>query len=144
MRIEKVRCGSCIYGAGPLNIFRCNYAGLTGRTRKGQPPENCTYFRPGRRLETPEEAARWQKARQKEAKRRRNSPDWEKGGDLYRQGQNDGEIARALGCSRGAVLQWRRRNGLRANAGPVNREGWHGDQHQESTAVHGEFFIHPG
>lgn len=122
MKAEKDRCGKCMYGAGALSVFRCNYAGLTGRTRKAQPPEACTYFRAGQRLVTPEEAARQQEARQKKPECRKTARglDWEKGWDLYQQGKNDGEIAREMGCSTGAVFRWRKRNGMPPNAEP----GW--------------------
>jgi len=120
-------CDRCVFRAEQNRPFRCNYAYLTGKTRKGQPPENCTYFQAGQRLETPEEAERFLSAERKpvcwkkpNCRRVAGGPDWEVGWDLYQQGWNDGEIARALGCGTGTVYQWRKRNGLSANAAP----GW--------------------
>lgn len=42
---------------------------------------------------------------------------------LYARGLNDAEIARQQGVNPTAVLYWRRRRGLPANAGNVRREG---------------------
>ena len=36
---------------------------------------------------------------------------------LYKQGLNDGQIAKAVGCSRSGIWHWRKINNLPANAG---------------------------
>lgn len=86
-----------------------------------EPPEQCTYFRRGDRLETPEKAKQYlEKMRAKALKQQRPKYDWAKAEELYRAGMNDSEIAAAIGCSISGAATWRKRKGLKANAKP----GW--------------------
>lgn len=114
---KKEKCDQCVFRSRVF-AYRCNFAYLTGHTRKAVPPEACKDFIAGGRLETPEEAkALWETMEKKAARKERKKPDWDRGLELYRLGKNDGEIAVELGVSVGAVCGWRRRNGLPANAG---------------------------
>ena len=118
------KCGKCVYRAEEHLSYRCNFAYLTGKTRLAEPPEKCTHFQEGPRLETPEDAGRYIQAR----KRRPGGGakvkyDWEKGRELYDQKKNDREISREMGVSVGAVKAWRKREGLPAN---VKAGGNHG------------------
>lgn len=114
---KKEKCKQCVFRSRVF-AYRCNFAYLMGHTRKAEPPEKCTHFIAGERLETPEEAkALQEKLEKKAARKERKKPDWSRGLELYRLGRNDGEIAGELSVSVGAVCGWRRRNGLPANAG---------------------------
>ena len=99
--------------------YRCNYASLMGHTRRAQPPEQCTYFREGKRMETPEEAkAMLDKQTRKAARKVRDKTDWGRGLELYHQGLIDKEIAKELKVVSSTICGWRKRNGLSPNAGP--------------------------
>lgn len=127
---EKLRCHECMFRADPLKLWGCNYEGVTGHTRMAQPPEKCTYFRKGERLQdrhTGTEALRPDRVRRDNAKRLpppvEPKYDWEKAQELYALGKNDGEIARVLECPPNSVRSWRRRNNLPANAKAGGKRG---------------------
>ena len=47
----KRKCGECIYRAHKYAPYSCNYATITGKTRKAVPPEKCRKFKAGERME---------------------------------------------------------------------------------------------
>lgn len=132
--MKQSRCERCIYRSAPGMPYRCNYAAITGHTRKAVPPGRCRKFREGERIDpdkreprsTPdkkrEACAPEQKARNGMPRRQQRTPgpkpkyDWEEARRLYGQGANDGQIGRALGCRPQLVCAWRRRWGLPANS----------------------------
>lgn len=97
---ERCRHPDCVYRnrRDPVNMGRCNYLELTGRSRTAGLPEelrlpcNCPcYEGNGEPAAQPEE-------------------DWrEKALRLYEAGATDSEIAEALGFARERVGKWRRR-----------------------------------
>ena len=102
----------------------CDYATITGRTRKAQPPEECTYFVKGGRIEPAKYdpvliAQRKNKNRKKAGVKPKH--DWEYGKSLYERGFNDGEIARKMNITPQVVCQWRQRNDLPANTNSGGR-----------------------
>ena len=119
--MEEMRCKECAFRGKPGKNM-CDYAWLVGHTRKAQPPEKCTYFIAGEKLETSEAAAEFLKKRaepkavETQTKPGRKTVNWERAEELYRTGANDGEIAREIGVSPPTVCNWRRRNQLTANA----------------------------
>lgn len=131
--MAKSKCSACVFRTGALRMYRCNYAWLTGRTRRGQPPEACTYFIAGERLDSPQEAAKFLARRKgsgaaaagKPKQSERPKYDWAKAETMYRGGANDGEIAREIGAKPATVFQWRKRRGLPANA---RAGGLHGNR----------------
>ena len=129
-----VKCERCMYRARPHAGYQCDYYAITGHTRRAVPAARCRRFREGARLSAAEEdilppavrtspkAARTGKeakegaaAPPKEAGSRRMLYDWEKACVLYSQGESDGAISRALGCTSKAVGNWRKRMGLPLN-----------------------------
>jgi len=116
---KKDRCEECVYRGYNMSQNRCDFALLTGRTRKAQPPEKCSYFIPGPRLVSthvtlPGEEAAYVKAT---GLRPRTKYDWDAVMCLYRKGMNDGEISRETGIPKRTVHGWRYRNHLPSNAG---------------------------
>lgn len=129
----KRKCGECIYRAHKYAPYSCNYATITGKTRKAVPPEKCRKFKAGERMEERDDIVISEDSSRKPAqkpvtirkpkaqKRKRSAPpDWELGMRLWKAGMNDREIGENLGVCASAVLQWRQRNGLPANAS----QGW--------------------
>ena len=127
------KCGKCIYRAHKYAPYSCDYATITGKTRKAVPPEKCRKFKAGERMEERDDIVISEDSSRKPAqkpvtvrtpkaqKRKRSGPpDWELGMRLWKAGMNDREIGENLGVCASAVLQWRRRNGLPANAS----QGW--------------------
>ena len=122
------KCDSCVFRAGKGEPNHCDYAALTGRTRKAEPPERCTHRIEGKRLETREEANRLLDSQAKTPKKKEPAKatkeikriDWELGRKLYDEKQSDAEIAEALGCTSSAVTGWRKRRGLPPN----HTKGW--------------------
>lgn len=122
------KCDGCVFHAGAGAANRCDYAALTGWTRKAEPPERCTHRIEGKRLETREEANRLLDSQAKTPKKKEPAKatkeirriDWELGRKLYDEKQSDAEIAEALGCTSSAVTGWRKRRGLPPN----HTKGW--------------------
>lgn len=50
---EGDRCAQCVYRAAELAQNRCDYAVVTGRTRRAQPAASCTFFQAGKRIFPP-------------------------------------------------------------------------------------------
>lgn len=128
--MKRAKCDTCAFRAEEHRIFRCNYVYLTGHTRMAEPPEKCTYFRKGKRLESPKETERFLASGAKFAGTRTRRPgagakakyDWSIAWTLYGQGKNDGEISRVMGVASNTVTSWRRREGLPANAAAGGRK----------------------
>lgn len=116
MAKKKGKCGQCTFRAEEHKVYACDYVLFTGQTRKGQPQENCTYFRKGPRLTKPLQAVPLVSG----TTRCKSKFDWKRGRELYDAGLNDQQIADALGCSNCTVFSWRKQNGLSANAA----RGW--------------------
>lgn len=120
-RKKQVRCSKCVFRAESTKPWKCNYEGVTRHTRKGQPPEKCTYFKEGGRL--PDKHSGTETLRLDRIVREGNEVqkkgsarhDWVKGRLLYDQGKTDREIGEAIGCGKNTVTTWRRRNKLKAN-----------------------------
>lgn len=115
--MKKPKCDACVFRAEAHQGYRCNYVWLMGHTRRAEPPEACTYFRAGKRLESPEKAEQFINGRKRQPKAK-TKYDWGRAEQLYREGRNDGEIARVIGCTPGGVLTWRKRKGFTVNARP--------------------------
>jgi len=118
----KTKCGTCIYRADCEAPYECDYASITGHTRKAESPENCSYYIKGDRLGREEKAAAKKQGvgyveRPEKSFRggRRPEYDWEKAKKLYDLGCNDGEIGRLMGIRPQTVCLWRRRKGLESN-----------------------------
>ena len=109
------KCRKCIYGSGRTD-YLCNYAGVTGQTRKAQPPEVCKYFRPKKKGEPPMLAVAARRETGYKIKERPKKYDWDRAKDLYDAGLKDGQIARELGCRIQAVYLWRKRVNRPPNA----------------------------
>ena len=95
---------------------RCDFVALTGRSRKAQPAEKCTFFVKGERLAPvrvtlPGEEAVYTALKPGE------KHDWEPAMELYKKGMNDGEISKLTGIPKGTIHGWRRRHSLPANWG---------------------------
>lgn len=78
----------------------------------------CTYFQEGERIPigSKEAFGMVQTERQKRKRGgRKTKHDWELALELYKNGKNDGQICRALGCNPSVVREWRLREGLKAN-----------------------------
>ena len=110
----KSKCLGCEFSSGRSD-YLCNYCGITGKTRKAQPPEECTYFRPMHHLRKLVEKVMEEKP-EPEVKNRLEKYDWSIGRELHAMGLNDGMIAKTLGCKSHTVYLWRKRNGLPPNA----------------------------
>lgn len=118
----KPDCKKCMFRAYPWYPYQCEYAGITGRTRKAQEPEKCTYFKEGKRMEKQEYRLMEELRKLKQTGRKRapgagpkEKYDWAFAMQLHRLHMNDGQIGRALGCSPMTVRDWRKRNNLPAN-----------------------------
>lgn len=114
---KKTRCSRCVFRADPLKIYKCNYEGITGHTRKGQPPEECTYFKEGARIDDPHKRTKAMTVVRRRRKPGGGKPkyNWDRALELYLEGKNDGEIGREIGCAAHTVNQWRHRVNLIAN-----------------------------
>lgn len=108
----KIRCPECIYRAAKFSEYACDYAGITGHTRRAVPPERCKHFEPGKPLA----GARGEKPKGRpiciNPVRRRTRYDWEKAKRLYDQKWSDPKIADAMGCRVQSVWEWRKREKL--------------------------------
>lgn len=130
MAKNEPKCHKCVFRAESCK-HGCDFAYLMfPATRKGQPPEECTYFVKGKRLESQEEARRLfgtggTGSRPRKTKRSgagaKEKHDWKRARKLYDLGWNDGQIGRALGCSPHTVCTWRKREALPANTGVGGR-----------------------
>lgn len=125
MSESKLKCGKCIFRGKAYDVVGCDYATITGKTRKAQPAEKCTFFIAGARME-PEE---YRNLHGEEIKPRKRLPgggakpkyDWEWAKELYDRGLNDGEIGRVMGIRPQTISLWRGRNRLPANTTPGGR-----------------------
>ena len=115
MAKKQDKCAKCIWRQEGNLPYRCDYASKTGKTRKAQPAEECTYFETGEKKVSPLKSAE-----NLYPGRKGDKYDWERGFQLHREGMTDPQIAKELGCSDSAVLCWRKRCGLKANA----HRGW--------------------
>lgn len=117
-KTEGPKCNTCIYRAAVFAPYVCDYAYLTGETRKAQLPEECSYYKKGKRMELPKSNISLNGSEQKKKSRagKKTKYDYEKGRSLYEKGKNDGEISRVLGCRPADVRNWRVRERLPANA----------------------------
>ena len=112
-------CKKCVFRTEYYAAHLCDYASITGRTRKAEPPEQCTHFKEGTRIEKPE--YRMLEKLGEVIKKRapgggaKPKHDWEMAETLYKKGYNDGEISRVMGLRPQAVQAWRKRNDLPAN-----------------------------
>lgn len=135
---KKERCESCVFRAEKNCAFQCNYLALTGHTRLAEPPEECSRYIQGDRLETQEQTARFlQELAVKQQKKpdKRRKYDWGRAEELYRAGANDGEIAKELGACATAVYQWRKRMKLPAN---TQAGGLHGKRAEQTRTNEAE------
>lgn len=121
--MRKARCERCAFQAPAGADYRCDYCAITGHTRRAAPPEKCRDFLEGKRIDRSRvkmgplgEGMHGETAKKSGGPKPRY--DWERGKVLYDRGKNDVEISRELGCDPHTVYQWRRKLGLRANAGP--------------------------
>lgn len=118
----RAKCERCMFRAPAGADYRCDYCAITGHTRLAAPPEKCAYFREGKRIDrSQEKTAPFGDAVPRTIVKRggpRPKYDWGYGKRLYDQGKNDVEISREMGCDPNTVYRWRRKLGLRANAGP--------------------------
>ena len=116
--MRRARCERCAFQAPEGADYRCDYCAITGRTRLAVPPEKCRHFQAGKRIGRCREKPEPSSADRAKAGGPKPKYDWGRGRALYDQGKNDREISRVLGCDPHTVYQWRRKLGLRANAGP--------------------------
>lgn len=108
----KIRCPECRYRAAKFSDYTCDYAGITGHTR-----------RPSRRSGAGI-LSRSSRRRPQSVRSRKGPPspstqavggpryDWEKAKMLYDQKWSDSKIAAAMGCDVNSVLAWRKREKL--------------------------------
>lgn len=96
----KIRCLECRYRAAKFSDYTCDYAGITGHTRRAVPPEAAKRAKP----KGPAIAIN--------PSRRRTRYDWEKAKMLYDQKWSDSKIAAAMGCDVNSVFAWRKREKL--------------------------------
>ena len=108
--MKAVRCAQCIYRAGPYAGYTCDYAAITGHTRKAVPASRCRHFQEGDAVKRP----KVDPDGGIKGQRRYTRYDWSKAKPLYDAGMTDKEISRAMGCSYQAVFDWRHREGLQA------------------------------
>lgn len=116
-RKKRPRCEECRFRTCETSFYRCDYAAITGHTRKGQSPEECTYFLKGPRYRSAAEYLR--EELEKETKRRERKPtphkyDWDAVRKLYDAGLNDGQIHRVTDIPINTISSWRYREGLPA------------------------------
>ena len=120
--MKKAGCAECVFRTRP-DVFRhvhtCDYSYLMDKPRKvGEPPEKCTSFIRGERVETPEQAQRLYGSG-KPAKRafvpRGSNLDISLAEKLYAQGMSDQQIAEKTGVNGQVVWYWRKRTGRPAN-----------------------------
>lgn len=109
---QRIKCPECIYRAAKFSEYACDYAGITGHTRRAVPPERCKHFEPGKPLA----GTRGEKPKGRpiciNPVRRRTRYDWEKAKRLYDQKWSDPKIADAMGCRVQSVREWRKREKL--------------------------------
>ena len=121
----KERCDKCVFRMEPGKLWKCNYEGVTGHTRKAQPADKCTFFIEGPRIEDRHKLT--DRLRTMDEKRPKGGAkqkyDWTIAEKLYAKRANDGEISRAVGCPVHTVLSWRKRNNLPANTEPGGQKG---------------------
>ena len=94
----KIRCPECRYRAAKFSDYTCDYAGITGHTRRAVPPERCRHFEPEQPLEAAKRAKPKGPAIAINPSRRRT--------------RYDSKIATAMGCDVNSVLAWRKREKL--------------------------------
>ena len=116
-RKKRPRCKECRFRTCMNSFYGCDYAAITGHTRKGQPAEECTYFQEGPRYRS--EAEYLREEREKETKRWERKPaqqkyDWGAVRKLYDAGLNDGQIHRVTDIPMATISSWRYREGLPA------------------------------
>ena len=85
----KIRCPECRYRAAKFSDYTCDYAGITGHTRRAVPPERCRHFEPEQPLEAAKRAKPKGPAIAINPSRRRTRYDWEKAKMLYDQKWSD-------------------------------------------------------
>ena len=116
-RKKKPRCKECRFRACATSFYGCDYAAITGHTRKGQSAEGCTYFRTGPRYRNEAEYLREELERAKPRRERKTTPhkyDWAAIRRLYDAGLNDGQIHRVTDIPINTISSWRHREGLPA------------------------------
>lgn len=112
-------CGTCMFRTEGYALHKCDYAAITGKTRMAEPPENCTHYKKGPKIE----AGMYKVLQEAEDAGRKRAPgagakpkhDWDLALRLYKKGYNDGEISRVMGLRPQAVQAWRKRKKLPAN-----------------------------
>lgn len=113
------KCKICRFRAEPQKIWQCAYSDIMyPLTRKAQDPAECTCFQEGARIQIgSKEAFSLMQTERTKRKRggRKTKHDWGLAMELYKNGKNDGQICRALGCNPSVVREWRLREGLKAN-----------------------------
>lgn len=119
--MKEEKCRRCVYRARPGAGYQCDYATVTGHTRRAVPPAKCRKFREGKRIAIPKEEMTEIKEPQKKEKRRGGGSapriDWDRGRELYGQGKSDVQIGEALKCDRHTVYLWRKTQGMPPNVG---------------------------
>lgn len=114
-------CRGCIHLGWTGGIRTCEYLMDTGHSRMVQcpPGKGCTVRENGKRVrDTSAFHEPISKNSAEHSRQRKRCFDVEKAKQLYREGRNDGEIGRALGCKSGTIQAWRVAQGLKANAKP--------------------------
>ena len=112
MGSKRIKCPECIYRAAKFAEYACDYAGITGHTRRAVPPERCKHFEPGKIREEMRGERPKGPALSINPSRRRSRYDWEKAKKLYNQKWSDRKIADAMGCRVQSVREWRKREKL--------------------------------
>ena len=118
-----VRCAKCIYRAPENSGYLCDFAAITGHTRGAVPISLCSDFSPGNPIAQMKRVGWNGEERplcQPRNAKKKGHPryDWAKIRKLYDAGMSDYKIATVVGCKRGTVLEWRKREGLNANGQP--------------------------
>lgn len=121
-------CGSCRFRA-EYGTWHCNYSDIMGVTKHRMHPEaapgalagpGCLCYQRGRRMERPCRVGRKKPRPERPQAALSQDARWESMRAMHRQGGNDVQIAREMGCSVSAVRRWRVRQGLPPNS----RDGW--------------------
>lgn len=116
-RKKKDRCKVCRFRTCETSFYGCDYAAITGHTRKAQSAAQCTYFREGPRYRSAEEYLREELERETKRRERKPTPhkyDWDAVRKLYNAGLNDGQIHRVTDIPIATISSWRYREGLPA------------------------------
>lgn len=118
--MKKAKCPQCIFRANSI-VYSCDYAFLMGRVRGAVPPEECTHFIKGPRVESKQQAlciALGKKPSKKKPspfESRKTKHDYKAVEQLYNQGLNDHQIGEKLNMGHGMVYFWRKATGRPPN-----------------------------